>query len=165
MGKCPACASASALLSVGSALFLAVSARFPFPGFPRDSIFAAIKNEEMKNVKVLIITAVMMCAMPAVLAQQVLNLEKCHELALASNSHLKIAQERVKETEALKGAVFDLPFFTTVESQCPAKHGQMPCVRIRFSPSFRRFSPVFGRFGPFPISRFPKGFYFRGHKK
>ncbi len=58
----------------------------------------------MKNVKVLIITAVMMCAMPAVLAQQVLNLEKCHELALASNSHLKIAQERVKETEALKGA-------------------------------------------------------------
>ncbi len=77
---------------------------FFFSRIHRDSIFAAIKNEEMKNVKVLIITAVMMCAMPAVLAQQVLNLEKCHELALASNSHLKIAQERVKETEALKGA-------------------------------------------------------------
>ena len=46
----------------------------------------------------------MMCAMPAVLAQQVLNLAECHRLALASNNHLKIAQERVAETEALKGA-------------------------------------------------------------
>ena len=37
-------------------------------------------------------------------AQQVLTLEKCHELAIASNSHIKIAQERVEETEALKDA-------------------------------------------------------------
>ncbi len=58
----------------------------------------------MKKIKSLIITVVMFGLVPSVGAQQVLTLEKCHELALASNNRLKIAQERVDETEALKGA-------------------------------------------------------------
>ncbi len=58
----------------------------------------------MKKIKSLIITVVMFGLVPSVGAQQVLTLEKCHELALASNNRLKIAQERVEETEALKGA-------------------------------------------------------------
>lgn len=67
-------------------------------------IFAASKTGKMKNIKSLIITVVVLGLVPTVGAQQVLTLEKCHELALASNNHLKIAQERVEETEALKGA-------------------------------------------------------------
>lgn len=41
---------------------------------------------------------------PQLLAQRTLNIEECRRLAVESNNRLKIAQEKVEETEALKGA-------------------------------------------------------------
>ncbi len=67
----------------------------------------------MKKIKALVITVVLACTSLAVPAQNVLNLSECHRLALASNSHLKIAQERVEETKALKGAALS-QFFPKV---------------------------------------------------
>ncbi len=41
---------------------------------------------------------------PQLLAQRTLSIEECRRLAVESNNRLKIAQEKVEETEALKGA-------------------------------------------------------------
>ncbi len=83
---------------------MVVSDRFRMRSDGQLPIFATSKIGKMKKIKSLIITVVMFGLVPSVGAQQVLTLEKCHELALASNNRLKIAQERVEETEALKGA-------------------------------------------------------------
>jgi len=57
----------------------------------------------MKYRKSLIIISIMTWLIPVVSAQRVLNLEECHRLALASNNQLKISQEKVEETAAMKG--------------------------------------------------------------
>ena len=48
--------------------------------------------------------AVLLWAIPLAQAQQALSLEECRRLAAESNNRLKIAEEKVEETDALKGA-------------------------------------------------------------
>ncbi len=57
----------------------------------------------MKYCKSLIIILITAWIAPLASAQQTLSLEECHRLALASNSQVKISQERVAETDAMKG--------------------------------------------------------------
>lgn len=58
----------------------------------------------MKKVNVTLWMAVLLWAIPLAQAQQALSLEECRRLAAESNNRLKIAEEKVEETDALKGA-------------------------------------------------------------
>ncbi len=57
----------------------------------------------MKRLNVTILMALIF-AVPYAQGQQTLSLEDCRRLAAESNNKLKIAEEKVEETEALKGA-------------------------------------------------------------